>query len=105
MVPNPESSAETLYLPIGRYGALNEPSLLVTTMRSKPVSTFLIVTVTPGIDPPDLSVTVPFIVPVTVCAATGMEINTARTQRTMHIRRDTTIFASAFFRFCRRYAA
>src|SRR6266508_3964193 len=66
MVPNPESSAETLYLPIGRYGALNEPSLLVTTMRSKPVSTFLIVTVTPGIDPPDLSVTVPFIVPVTV---------------------------------------
>ena len=44
------------------------PSLSVTTVSFRPVSACVIVTVTPGRTPPLASLTIPVIVPETVCA-------------------------------------
>src|SRR6185436_5900100 len=43
------------------------PLSLLTTMRSAPVSTLVIVTVAPGSTPPELSTTVPSMVPLAAC--------------------------------------
>ena len=69
MVLNPDSSATTVYLPVGRDGAVYSPAASVTSVRVKPVLTFLSVTLAPGITAPLVSVTVPRSVPVTAWAA------------------------------------
>src|SRR5262249_7297793 len=51
----------------GSSGARNRPRSLVTTARSTPVSTLVIVTVTPGSTPPEVSVMVPSIDPLAAC--------------------------------------
>src|SRR5258708_37948787 len=48
---------------MGTSGAASLPSSDVVTVRPRPVSTFLIVTVAPGTAAPELSVTLPRIVP------------------------------------------
>src|SRR5262245_41667622 len=64
---NPCSSATTRYVPSGSSGARYNPCSLVTTDRSAPVSRFVIVTVTPGSTPPELSTTVPSMDPLAAC--------------------------------------
>src|SRR5206468_9802956 len=58
------------------------PTLLLTTVRATPVAVFVAVTVTPGRAPPLMSVALPEIEPVMLCAnaASGMRIasNTKR---------------------------
>src|SRR5262245_7863315 len=68
-VLNPGSSATILYLPVGSEGAVYSPAWSVTMVRVRPVPWFVSVTVAPGTAAPDVSVTVPRIVPVTAWAA------------------------------------
>jgi hypothetical protein len=70
-VPKPDSVTVSLYGPIGRYGALKNPTSLVTTVRSAPVAVWTMLTVTPGSTPPLVSVTEPWMVPVTVWPNAG----------------------------------
>src|SRR5258708_26628242 len=53
---------------MGTSGAASLPSSDVVTVRTRPVSRFLMVTVAPGTAAPELSVTLPRIVPRKVCA-------------------------------------
>src|ERR1700758_1098871 len=53
---------------MGNSGAAYLPSSDVVTVRTRPVSAFLIVTVAPGTAAPELSVTLPRIVPREGCA-------------------------------------
>ena len=57
-----------LYLPIGRKSSRYAPTSSVGTVRLKPVSTFLAVTVTPGRAPPLESVMVPTMEAEVTCA-------------------------------------
>src|SRR5207247_8746590 len=56
---NPCRLPSSLYGPIGRFVSVYAPVLSVTTVRLKPVSTWVAVTSAPGITPPWLSLTVP----------------------------------------------
>ena len=67
----PLSSAVTLYVPVGISGAVYSPLESESTLRVKPLSVFTRFTVAPGSAPPLESRTVPRIVPVTACAASG----------------------------------
>src|SRR3954462_4326188 len=64
---NPCSSATTRYLPSGSSGARYRPFSFDTTERSVPVSTLVMVTVTPGSTPPELSETMPSMAPFAPC--------------------------------------
>ena len=79
-VLKPESTTSTLYLPIGRKSSRYAPTSSVGTVRLKPVSTFLAVTVTPGRAPPLESVMVPTIAAeVTWAPAEGARARAIRT--------------------------
>ena len=67
-VLKPESTTSMLYLPIGRKSSRYAPTSSVGTVRLKPVSTFLAVTVTPGRAPPLESVMVPTMEAEVTCA-------------------------------------
>src|SRR5258708_857374 len=69
MVLKPESSALTVYLPVGSDGAVYSPAASVVRERWNPVPVFVSVTVAPGMTAPVESVITPMIVPVTACAA------------------------------------
>src|SRR5712691_7616953 len=68
-VLKPESSAFTVYLPVGNEGTVYSPFESVTTIRVRPVPVFVSVTEAPGMTAPDESVMTPMMVPVTACAA------------------------------------
>src|SRR5262245_52703906 len=70
-VLKPWISATTVYLPVGSDGAVYSPSRPLVTTRVVPVPTLVSVTVAPGTTAPELSVTVPTIVPVTAWANAG----------------------------------
>ena len=81
---NPGSSATTRYVPSGRSCARYRPFSLVMTERSAPVSMFVIVTVTPGRTPPDVSTTVPSTAPLAACdCATAGAANAALSRTRM----------------------
>ena len=63
----PGSSASTRYVPSGSSGARYKPFSFVITIRCVPVSTLVMVTVTPGRTPPDESDTVPSMAPLAAC--------------------------------------
>ena len=86
---NPLISAVTLYVPVGSSGAVNSPDGSVTTVRLRPVSVFTSVTVAPGIAAPDVSRTVPRIVPLTAWAASGRGASQGRTARETTAHRST----------------
>src|SRR5204862_1650584 len=72
-VLNPDSSALTWYLPVGRLGAVYSPAESLTTVRVNPVPELVSVMVAPGMTAPVLSVTVPRMVPVTAWAASDAD--------------------------------
>src|SRR5207237_207024 len=73
-VANPDNFSVTLYWPGGNWSAANRPLTSVTRLRVRFVSTLRISTVTPGRTAPLLSVTVPSIAAVVICAAAGAAI-------------------------------
>src|SRR4030095_14467201 len=82
---NPDSSAVTVYLPVGSDGAAYSPELSVVTVRVNPVPVCVSVTVAPGTMEPVEATTLPRTVPVTAWAraaeGTRARVNNNRTTR------------------------
>jgi hypothetical protein len=67
----PDCSTARVYEPTGSCGIAYSPASLVTAVRMRPVAVCVAVTRAPRTTAPDESVTVPRIVPRTLCAWQG----------------------------------
>src|SRR3954447_17696493 len=88
---NPWSSADTSYLPPGKFGIVKYPDESVTVVRVSWVSVLVTDTVTPGTTPPWASFTVPEIWPRSNCAAAGNAVSSTQPSAAAQYRRNPLI--------------
>jgi hypothetical protein len=78
--------AVTRYSPTGKSRTKYRPKLFVVVVRVAPVSVFLTLMAAPWITAPEVSVTIPVILPV-VCAWAAEVVSDARSRRVIRIGR------------------
>ena len=88
---NPVSDTSSVYVPVGNSANEYDPAPFETTERLKPVFSFFTVTVAPGTTAPVLSVTVPRMLAVILCAKDGTANATTTNVRQIVLRMEDVL--------------